>query len=667
MYIPKTITVLFFLIACPTAVIAFEKPNRDEKLDELLKLVEKPEAFSPITDEQVEKAKSRLDQAMAKLDRELKAIGSGQETLWKKYLNWDELNELKDSEKPTRSALINNARKYQMNHPGLEMKVFTDVRSAIVNFANVSYFRSEAVAKRIYDDRLRRIKLALEKLKAGYDDKTIGLLGEAVGDLHNSGNCPELVTAIRSAFAKPNFHFQVSERLAKSMLKDRKSVDTRPLVEEILGVWQRGTAHTTSRFDVDFLPSQHTGRFKIRIDGNTISDTVGTKELGLLGNVYICSEGNTCLVGEAVIDFDGKRLSYSNLAAGARTNTHIKGVNTPPLLRGATLNQIDKQKSQGEREAAMKARAKFVREIRSQLNSSLGKANKELKEGVGTTVRRLDFEPKRLEVSTSDTAFRVLAIVGNQRQLTSLVGPDSSSKGDVITQLHESTINNGLQHLLGGRRVSMDELRKLITSFGVELPPPPEDDKPLTITFPRNRPVQVSFDNQQVTTVISANQIESGRTVVRDKLTITIKYSVDSTSDSVQVTLAEDASIDFAGAYTNSKSIIESVIKPRLDKAVKKETRKFSLSELDIPDEIREMGLPELTKLEFKNGWMVAELGISEKKVAEKPAKLKISDSGTINQIRSGVPVRPLRQSQGQVPVIAQTKPETPLAINSQR
>lgn len=634
--------VVLLVLAGSSASFASLEKVRQDKIDELLKLLEKPEPFKPLSDAEVKKSKAALVHATSELERQLKVIGAAQEKLWKSYLDWDELQEQIKSEKPSRTELTRIAHKYRMNHPGLEMKVFTDVREAILVFANHSYFANEALSKRIYDSRLRLIQTGLTKLKEAHDDRTVGLIGEAIADLEHSGNCPDLVARIRSAFAKPNFHFEVSERLAQSLLKERKALDSQPVYEEILGVLQRGTAHTTSRFNVDFLPSRHSGKFKLIITGNTISDQVGTKELGLLGNVYICSEGNTCLVGEAVIEFDGRKISYSDLCAGAKTNTQIKGVNTPPLLRGPTLKQIERKKDEGEAEAASRARTKFVRRIREELNGTVAKTNKKLSTGVRSTVKRLDFEPKRLEVTTSDEAFRVLAIVGNGNHLTSLVGPDSNVQGDIITQMHESSINNGLQHLLGGRTVEMQEMRNLITSFGVELSPPPEDEQPLTITFPRVRPIQVSFDKQGITTVVSANQIKSGGTVVKDELKITIKYAIDSTPDSIKVAMVDDIKIDFEGAYTNSKSVIESAIKPKLEKLFKKETREFKLSEIELPKELAEFGLPKISRLDINQGWLVAQLGLDQPRTAGLVPIRKMSRVPVV-QYRKPVPVRPLQ------------------------
>ena len=614
------------------------------QIDELLKLAESPAPFVALEKGRIAESKQKLQAAMSELDRQLMRHGEGHASAWKDYLNWSDLQAQMESESPDRKVLSELARRFLMNHAGLELKVFTDVRQSILDYANALYYGTGTIAKRTYDSRLKIIKSALAKLKESHDEYTLGLLSEAATDLENSGNCPELVAGIRATFSKPNFHFEVSESFAKAILKDVNAVDTRPLCEEILGVLQRGTAITQTKFDVDFLPSRNSARFKIYIDGDTTSEQVGTKDLGLLGSVYICSEGNTCLVGEAIIDFDGKQMSYSNLAAGARTNTHIKGVDTPPLLRSITLNQIENQKSQGEREAAAKARSKFVAQIRTQLKDTLAKTNTRLKDGVRATTRRLDFEPKRFEASTSDDHFRVLAIVGNKKHLSSLQGPSSNIKGDVVTQLHESAINNGLQHLLGGRKVSMDDLRELIASFGVELPPKEEDEKPLTIEFPRARPIQVRFDDQKVTTVVTARQIQSGGTVVKDKLRITITYSVKSTENSITVESVGEPAIDFdVKNYTNSHGIIESVMKPKLDKLFKGKSETIRIDELKLPPELKSVGLPKISRLELKGGWLISELNMKSTNVAKSVPIKKLSKAVVVPIYRS-VPVKPLRE-----------------------
>ena len=636
---------LFFCLVASSQLNAQLNQSALEKIDSLLSLIDSAEKFEPIDASAIAQAKSRLEKSMAELDRQLTNQGAENSKAWKSYLQWDLLTEQVNSETPKRTELNKVVRKFQMNHPGLELEVFTDVRGAITEYANLSYFGAENIGKRIYDSRLNLLKTNLEKLKTEYNDRTVGLIGEAITDLENSRQCPTLVKAIRKAFAKPNLHLQISEKLAKAIVNKQKTSDTRTVREEILGVLQRGTAHTTATFDVDFLPSSTSGKFKICIKGDTISDQVGTKDLGLLGCIYICSEGHTCLVSEAVLEYDGKRLSYGQLRSGAQTSTKIKGVDTPPLLRGPILNQIEKQKSKGEAEAAERARTKFVSQVRSQLDDAVGKANDRLKNGVRPTTKRLDFEPKRFEVTTSHDFMRILAIVGNSKHLSGLVGPMSSSKSDVVLQMHESTINNALQHMLGGRSVSNEDLRKLVTSFGIELPEPPADEKSLTITFPRVRPVQVSFHDGKITTTISANRIQQDQTLVRDKLQITVSYDLKSARNALQVFRSEDVAIKFEGAYTNAKSIVESNIKPKLEELFKKEVKEISLDELELPAELKNIGLPNITKLNLKDGWFHIELNMNDDKVASVPIK-KLSQVPVIDQSKGQVQIKPLRTTQ---------------------
>ncbi|MEE2642101.1 MAG: hypothetical protein VX768_15845 [Planctomycetota bacterium] len=615
--------------------------GQNEVLDGLLKKAESVAEFAPISKAQIDEAKSNLTSALNELDRQLTRQSEANAIAWKSYLEWEALLAQSKAESAQRTELVRIARKFQMNHPGLELKVFTDVRKAIHDYANTSYFGQESIGKRIYDSRLKLVRTNLEKLKAGYDDRTIGLIGEAITDLENARQCPALVQSVRQAFSKPNLHVQISEKLAKAVARQQKTSDVRPVDEEILGVHQQGTAHTTARFDVDFLPSTTTGKFKIIIRGDTVSEQIGTKDLSLLGCIYICSEGDTALVGDAIVEYDGKHLSYGNLRAGALTKTKIVGIDAPPLLEGLIMNQVEKQKQKGEAEAAKRARSKFAQQIRSQLNDVVKKTNDRLENGIRPTTRRLDFEPRQLEVNTSDDFLRILAIVGNRQQLSGWKGPVSSSKSDVILQVHESTLNNALQHVLGGRSISNEDLRELVSSFGIELPPAPADEKPLTITFPRVRPVQVAFDGGKITTTISANRIQQGGTLVRDKLQIIVTYELKSNDKALQFARSEAVAIKFEGAYTNAKSIIESNIKPKLEELFKKETRQLSIDQLDLPEEIKKVGMPAVSLLNLEGGWLHVEMNLEEKKVASENSLdqfLKAPLSSAINNSARNMP-----------------------------
>lgn len=599
------------ILLCSQAGLAQEHRVTSEELAHLQNMLKTPDAFKGISAIEVAKSKLELKNSMRELERQLNLGETSQSQAWKQYLHWDLLTAEMQNEKPRRSELIKIYYQFQLNHPGLELSVFTDVRKALYQFMNRSFFSETKTANLYYTRRLATVKSALAKLATTPDDTTIALLGEAILDLENAGQCLGLVNEIRRVFSKPNLQIEISETLVQRIASKQSQMDTRPVNEVILGVMQCGTANTTANISVAFVPSQSTGKFAVAVDGETISDQVGTKDIGFLGAIKICSQGHTSLQANTTLEFDGQQLNYTELKGDAKTNTEILGVDTPPFIRGMVLKQVKKQTPRGEKIAAERAREKFLGSINEQLSTAVENVNENMTQKVATPAKRLNFEPRYFQVNTTEDLLAVTGLIGSSKQLSGISGPKPGGGNDFSMQIHESAINNALQHLFGGRSISNSELRQLIASFGVAVPDQGKDEKEVTITFPRVRPILVQFNQNNVEIIISADRLKQGTTEIKDKLKISATYQLETMPTLIKAARAGEIKLDFAGTYTNAKAALEANIKPKLAELFPEKMDDIDLSSLELAPELTNIGLPKIANFSLENGWMAIGFNLS--------------------------------------------------------
>ena len=172
-------SLLIVFYAAGIAVAQFET-DFSEQLKPILEEIENPEPFQPIAADRLADSKDGLAEAMSVLDQRLSRNGNAAAESWKKYLRWSDLEVELGSEKPSRVNLIEIGDLFRMNHPGLEMQVFRNLRDAIYDYAWTSYFSAGTRAEKLYSARLKQIKTAIVELKTGQDDARLARLASGL-------------------------------------------------------------------------------------------------------------------------------------------------------------------------------------------------------------------------------------------------------------------------------------------------------------------------------------------------------------------------------------------------------------------------------------------------------------------------------------------------------
>ena len=213
---------VFIILAIATTYVVASEPD-----DAVIPLKDLPAAcrkakteFRPITQSDVQQAKTVLLEALGRLDERLTLAGpNGQD--WRKYLRWDALqDELNGSKQPDKVLLDEVYKRYTAGEDGLELVWFLDVQHAPRNYMFMVGAVGNPQVQAAYDAMLDKLAATLKE----YTDKSTAdaaiLIGQVVQRLDDAGQAPALVRAIQYHFVHPNLLLEVSSDVVGAGIAD---------------------------------------------------------------------------------------------------------------------------------------------------------------------------------------------------------------------------------------------------------------------------------------------------------------------------------------------------------------------------------------------------------------------------------------------------------------
>ena len=188
-----------------------ESPETSIARDQLAAACRSAKAeFHAITQSDVAETKRALLESLDRLDERLTLAGAGGDD-WRKYLQWDALQEsLRSEQRPDLKLLAGIHSRYTAGYDGLELVWFLDVqralRSYIVTVGAVDDPQVRAATEKVLDKLAANLDAYLAK------PTTEGALAitESVRWLQNAHQSPELIKAIQKHLAQPNVIGEVS-------------------------------------------------------------------------------------------------------------------------------------------------------------------------------------------------------------------------------------------------------------------------------------------------------------------------------------------------------------------------------------------------------------------------------------------------------------------------
>ena len=354
-----------------------------------------------------------------------------------------------------------------------------------------------------------------------------------------------LRSVVNDNYFNHNLHFVVSEDLLSRLISDYRS-ESGCIAECILGAWVTGSQNTNVDLRADIKPSSNRAMFEMTVNGSVHSSTVATKS-----PATIWSRGNNSFWMNKSVFFDGRNVTSTAAAFSVNTNSQVTGLKTKfdaiPIVRGIVRNiatqKIAESKPQSEAITAQKIRDAALPKFEDEANNQFSTANGTLNKMFASLEKR-GVAPDSMSARSSNTHLALSSrTIGLQRVGGSLQPPSALIATGAAVQLHESALNNAIDALgFQGRTILEKDVARELKSALSDLfqrdikltngePEPVKQDEepepPTSFVFSKTDPIRVHFDRNQITLVMRAGVIQTGKDEIPEQIiTIPIDMSL---------------------------------------------------------------------------------------------------------------------------------------------
>jgi hypothetical protein len=553
--------------------------------------------FRPIAAADVAASKAALQSAAARLDRYLAGENGAN---WKKFLQWQDLQEQLKSETPNVEALGGVYQKFTADQVGLELPVFANVAGNLARYVNDLSGHAEGLRGRLAE-QLKELADALGRYAQDPSNDHAIAVGSRLGWLEDMRQAAALVRAVRNRYSQANLHVAASARLVGAGIEQQLDEIT-PVRDNILGTDLYGNGHTIGKVTVELVPNDEQAMFDTMLAG-----TVQSRTTGYNGPATIYTNGATAIAGRKRIVFEDTGFASYPATAAANTNSRVTGIGGGGLVQRVAWKRVGEQKSQAERIAADHAADRVRARMDKQVGEQLSRAHADYLQKVrNPLVRRREFPALRFR--TTKELLLATAVAANRNQLAAPAPPpEVTVENDLAVQIHESMINNLAAALLSGRTLTEEELQQRVIDLRGELPDSlksDEDRDPWSITFARSQPVTVKFDDGQIEITIRGQRYTSGDRDFR-AMNVTAQYKYEIDGPGIKLTRQGELNIVPPGEprrLSGKEITLRTLLEKRFGKLFEPEVKYEGLI---LPGKWRAAGILDIKQLQTGSGWMV--------------------------------------------------------------
>ncbi len=354
-----------------------------------------------------------------------------------------------------------------------------------------------------------------------------------------------LRSVVNDNYFNHNLHFVVSEELLSRLISDYRS-ESGCIAECIMGAWVTGSQNTNVALHADIVPSSDRAMFNMNVNGSVHSSTVATKS-----PATIWSQGNNSFWMNKSVLFDGRTVTSTPATFSVNTNSQVTGLKTKfdgiPIVRRIVRNianqKIAESKPQSEALTAQKIKDAALPKFEDEASNQFSTANDTLSKMFASLEKR-GVAPDSTSTRSSNTHMALSSrTIGLTRVGGSLQPPSALIATGAAVQLHESALNNSIDALgLQGRTILEKDLAREIEialsdlfqrdiKLTDDVPEPVkvdgEPEPPTSFVFSNTDPIRVHFDKNQITLVMRAGVIQTGKEEIPEQIiTIPIDMSL---------------------------------------------------------------------------------------------------------------------------------------------
>ncbi len=454
------------------------------------------------------------------------------------WINFLELNELEkelSSDKLDLKACQNTLKALNSQESGLEFDIFLPLREKLTDLLKqkkTSWTQQEKDDFKYVCDQLPK---DLENLLRGYDNNKAELATISLAYLRdysvNQTTYEELKNLVLDYFSKPNCRLVISDKL---MRKDKKqSINENIEVSEyIRGSQVIGNGTVSGTVDAQYVPNEEKAEIKI-----VIHATVNTQTSAYQNSVQVKSDNTGTMYAQKSIFFSDYITSMPAIVKGSM-NSNITGIFSDRTMGWNIIQQrVAEEQPYSKAESQRRMEERFSERLDREVDSRIAPTKEYLDLKFYKFLHEIDFVPRFIKSSTTEKNLFWSALLASKTQLglpkNDLLPPkDKNSSSDVDLSLHVSAINNAFFNSFSGKRVSDQDIAKRLSAvFTSEKNNDKKTtDTPLWLIFSSDLPIDVSFANNEIKTVMHLDGFEKDDKSYPE-LTIEFVYKIEKTKE----------------------------------------------------------------------------------------------------------------------------------------
>ncbi|TWT88966.1 hypothetical protein Mal64_24570 [Pseudobythopirellula maris] len=587
------------------------------------------EAYEPLTQDDLEAARSQVSEAAAKLERRL-GKGSQLAEGWKAYLGWEGLEaQLTEGASPDLTAARQTLAKLGSGVDGLERREFQDLADALNAYIGVASLVGVSDQKAVLQTQLDAVVKEIARdpqadARASFEvERRLELFASA-------GVAQPLLAAVRQENGEPNMLLRFSESLL-SRAVSRPVNRVAPVTDVILGTRIRGTGVTSGELSVDTLKADDHGRLRFSLSGVTQSQTVGHN-----GPVTIRSLGNTNFTASKVVQLRDRSFRVGVADADATTRSTTQSVQKTGGGFGARLiekiarQKVAEKKSLSDAIAGQHAEARIAAQFDDDLTEEIRSARRRYDDGLSKPMRRRRAEPSEVRHSSTDDALMLSIVQAGEGQLAAPgEAPADPAEGDFTARLHQTAINNLAGAYVGGATITKAS-RNARPEFDVEMPewlrrekedvvedmpeegPEAKPFKPWAITLRSYRPISAVVRDGSIGATIHAARLSVGGENY-DGWDLKMSFSPEQTPDGWRLVRQGEVEVmptgfdPESGATLTSRQVaLRSNLSKELNGPDSTLPSEFSIDTIELSDSKGSIDRMVMQELQAVDGWIVA-------------------------------------------------------------
>lgn len=464
--------------------------------------------FIPSAAGSVEQTRLELSQFISQLEQFLASGGRKKELGWKEYLRWDEMQNILTSEDgPDLKKLEQIQKLFFEDFKGLDLPAFVAVRRALRKYAESVVYSNEKFQAQ-FATAVESLAQGIEVYPNQPSHQNAATIAFLLGTFERSGQLPDLVSAVRHHYSKPNYYVQISGPLV-GLGFDETVDDKTPMKENRDGARVTGTVNTTGEIVSRLVPNVHEGEIEIQLLGNAQADTRTVS-----GPATIIASSVTSIDVRKTLFFSDEGIRGTEASANCETDISIEKVLGSPTVISRARPKIRAKLPRSKFRTARATEQRMSRELEKTVAEAVTNANHRYQQQFKTPLMRRDEHPGKMNFSTTENFLLGQMAQANSFQIAALDRPPKSLTGlDLAIQIHQSYVNNYVEAVYGGTKLTDKKMAQIAGEIMDTVPERFQHDEnaePWSITFPRRKPLTVIFADGGYTVVIRGRRYTSG-------------------------------------------------------------------------------------------------------------------------------------------------------------